>query len=186
MVTIVLSKSCKSFSFDEIWNSTQIEGPEFNSDKLLSDSWRLSILTPVDIGTCHLLGLSFGRKTANLPILMKFCTLHKPRVVNSIVTIVFCHSWHMSILAIVNIGTCYLLDHSFWPKMANSPVLMKFYTLIKTRVVNSIVSILRDASGCPRELKLGIEKQILCQKYYCYIINKTDKKSWLTSVKLSS
>ena len=37
-------------------------------------------------------------------------------------------------------------------------------------------SILRDASGCSRELKLGIEKQILCQKCCCYIISKTGKK----------
>ena len=86
----------------------------------------------------------------------------------------------------VNIGTCYLLGHSFWPKMSNAPVLMKFCTLHKTKVVNSMVSILTDASGCRRELKLGIEKQILCQKCYCYIINKTAKKLWLTSVKLFS
>ena len=39
--------------------------------------------------------------------------------------------------------------------------------------VNSMVSILRDGRGCGRELKLGIEKQILCQEYYCYTINKT-------------
>ena len=186
MVTIVLGKSCKSFSFDEIWNSTQIEGPEFNGDNIFCDSWRLSILTRVDISTCHLLGHSFGPKAANLPILMKFCTLHKPRVVNSMVTIVFCDSWHLPILTIVNIGTCYLLGLSFWPKTANAPVLMKFCALHKTRVVNSMVSILRDASGCRRELKLGIEKQILCQKYYCYIINKTGKKLWLTSIKLFS
>ena len=184
MVTIVLSKSFKSFSFDEIWNSAQTEGPEFNGDKIFCDSWCLSILTPVDIGTCHLLGHSFGPKTVNLPILIKFCTLHKPRVVNSMVTIVFCDSWHLSILTIVKIGTCCVLGHSFWPKTANAPVLMNFCYLHKTRVVNSIVSILRDASRCRRGLKLGIKKQILCQKCFCYIINKAGKKLWLTSVKL--
>ena len=91
----------------------------------------------------------------------------------------------------VNIDNCqywYLLSvrPQFSTKTVNAPVLMKFCTLHKTRVVNSVVSILTDASGCRRELKLGIEKQILCQKYYCYIINKTGKKLWLTSVKLFS
>ena len=150
------------------------------------DFRHLSNLTRVNIGICHLLGHSFGPKTANLPILMKFRTLHKSRGLNSMVTIVFCDSWRLSILAIVNIGTCYLLGHSFWPKTANALVLMKFCTLHKTRVVNSMVSILRDSTGCCRELKLGLEKQTLCQKFYCYIINKTDKKLWPTSVKLFS
>ena len=143
-------------------------------------------ISPVNIGTCHLLGYSFRPKAANLPILMKLCTLHKPKAVNSMVTIVFCDSWRLSILTIVNIGTCYLLGHSFRPKKTNAPVLMKFCALHKARVVNSMVSILRDASGCSGELKLEIEKQILCQKYYCYIINETGKKLWLTSIKLFS
>ena len=184
MVTIVLCKSCKSFSFDEIWSFAQTEGPEFNGDKISCDTQRLSLLTPVDIGTCHFLGHGFGPKTVNLLILMKFCTLHKPRVVNSMVTIVFCDSWCLSIFKIVSIGTCYLLGHSFGPKTANAPVLMIFCTLHKTRVMNSMVSILRDSSGCRRELKLGFKKQILCEKCYCYIINETGKKLWLTSVKL--
>ena len=50
----ILSKSCKSFSFDEIWNSTQIKDTEFNGDKIFCDSWGLSFLAPVDIGNCHL------------------------------------------------------------------------------------------------------------------------------------
>ena len=86
----------------------------------------------------------------------------------------------------VNIDTCYLLGHSFRPKTANAPVMMKFCFLHKTRVVDSMVSILRYANGCHRELRIGIEKEILCQKYYCYIINNTGKKLWLTSVKLFS
>ena len=47
MVMIVLSQGCNSFSFDEIWNSAQIEGPEFNGDNFFRDSWSLSILAPV-------------------------------------------------------------------------------------------------------------------------------------------
>ena len=86
----------------------------------------------------------------------------------------------------VNIDTCYLLGHSFRPKTANAPVMMKFCFLHKTRVVDSMVSLLRYANGCHRELRIGIEKEILCQKYYCYIINNTGKKLWLTSVKLFS
>ena len=132
METIVLSKSCKSFSFDEIWNSTQIENLEFNGDKTFCDSWRLSILTPVDIGTCHLLGHSFGPKTANLSILIKFCTLRKPWVVNSMVKIFF-----LCFLTPVNIDNCqywYLLSlgHKFRPKTVNAPVLMQFCTLHET------------------------------------------------------
>ena len=112
MVTIVLSKSCKSFSFDEIWNSTQFEVPEFNRDKMFCDSQHLSMLIPVDIGTCHLLGHSLEPKMANLPILMKFCTLHKPSEENSMVTTVF-----LWFLTPANIGNCqywYLL--SFRPQ----------------------------------------------------------------------
>ena len=186
-VTIVLSKNCNSFNFDEIWNSRQIEGPEFNGDKIFYDSWRLPILTPVDIGT-YLLGHSFGPKPANFPILMKFGTLHNPGVVHSIVAVAFLDSWRLSILtpAGIDIGTCHLLGQSFWPKIANAPVLLKFCTSHKTRVVNSVILILSDASGYCRELKLGIEKKIFYQKCYCYIINKTGKKIWLTSVKLFS
>ena len=75
--------------------------------------WRLSMLTPVNVGTCHPSGHSFGRRTENASILMKFRTLHKVRVVNSIVTIVFCNSPSLSNLAPVNTGTCHLLGHSY-------------------------------------------------------------------------
>ena len=47
MVTIVLSRNCKSVSLDELWNSTQIESPEVNGDNFFCDSWCLSILVPV-------------------------------------------------------------------------------------------------------------------------------------------
>ena len=112
MVTIVLSKSCKSFSFDEIWNSTQIESPEINDDKFFCDSWCLSTFATVDIGTCHLSVKSFEPKMANLPILMTFCTLHKPSVVNSMVTIVFL--WFLTPANIDNCQYWYLL--SFRPQ----------------------------------------------------------------------
>ena len=143
-------------------------------------------LTNLTIGTCDPFFHSFGPKMANLPILMKFCILHKLSTMNSIVTIVFWDFWRLPILTIVSVGTCYLLGHGFRPKTANASVLIKFCTLHKTRVVNSMVSILRDASGCRRKIKLRIEKQILCQKYYCYIISKTGKKLWPTSAKLYS
>ena len=70
--------------------------------------WYLSILAPVDIGTSRYWH-SFGPKMANLPILGKFCTLHKPKVVNS--------KFFLWFLMPVNIGNCqywYLL--SFRPQ----------------------------------------------------------------------
>ena len=70
--------------FHEILHSEKSEGAEF-----IDDNSFLCSLTPVSVGTCHLLGHSFGRRTANVSILMKFCTLYKTRVVNSIVTIDF-------------------------------------------------------------------------------------------------
>ena len=114
MVTIILSKCCKIFSFGEIWNSTQTESPEINNDQFFCDSWCLSILRPVDIGTSDLICHSFGRKMANLPILIKFCTLHKPSVVNSMVAIFF-----LRFLTLANTDNCqywYLL--SFRPQFS--------------------------------------------------------------------
>ena len=81
-----------------------------------SNFWRLSILTLVNLCTCHLLGHSFGsfgRRATNASILMKFCTRHKMRVVNSIVTIVFWDFRRLSDLTLVNISTCHLLGHSY-------------------------------------------------------------------------
>ena len=78
--------------------------------------WRLLISTPVNVDTCHLLGHSFGsfgRIMANASILMKFCTLHKVRMVDLIVTIVFCDSRRLSNFAPVNIGTYHILGHSY-------------------------------------------------------------------------
>ena len=179
-------KNGKCINSDEISYSTQIEDCEFNSNNNF-----LWFSTPVRFDTCwywHLWSFlsQCWTKMANLPILMKFCTLHKLSAMNSIVTIVFQDSWRLPILTIVSIGTCYLLGHGFRKKMANASVLIKFHTLHKTRVVNSMVSILRDTSWCRRKIKLRIEKQILCQKYYCYIISKTGKKLWPTSAKLHS
>ena len=181
-------KNSKCINFD-----TQVEGGEFNSNSsFLWFSTPVKFdacgqnLTNLTIGTCDPFFHSFGPKMANLPILIKFCTLHKLSAMNSLVTIVFWDSWRLPILATVHIGTCYLLGYGFRLKTANASVLIKVCTLHKTRVVNSMVSILRDASGCHRKIKLRIEKQILCQKYYCYIISKTGKKLWPTSAKLHS
>ena len=70
----------------KILHSEQFECAEFFDDN------SFVILTPVHVGTCHLLGHSFGRRMANASILMKFRTPHKSKVGNSIVTIVFCDS----------------------------------------------------------------------------------------------
>ena len=96
----------------EILHSGQFEGAEF-----IDDNNFLWFLTPVNVGTCHLLGHSFGRRTANASILMKFRILHKSRLGNSKVAIVFCDSWRLSDLRPVNIGTCHLLGHSFEQKL---------------------------------------------------------------------
>ena len=122
--------------FHEILHSEQSEGAVF-----IDDNSFLWFLTPVNVGTCHLLGHSFGRRTANASILMKFCTLHKSRAVNSMVTIGFCNFWRLSILPPVNVGTCHLLGHTFGQNTANASILMKFCTLHKMRVVNSIATI---------------------------------------------
>ena len=190
IVTIVVCDSPRLSNFTPvIFQAIVTESGEFNGDNSFEQElqelqfwWNLQLytnrrswiqwwqiflwlLTPVGIGACHLfLGHIFGPKTTNLPILMRFCILHKPRVVNSMATIVLYYSWRLPILTIVSVGTYYLLGHSFRPKTANAPVLMKVCTLHKTTKVNSMVSILRDATGCRRELKIEIEKQFLCQK----------------------
>ena len=87
--------------------------------KIFYKFWHLSILTSANVGTCHLLGHgfgSFGWRTANVSILMKFRTRHKLRVVNSIVTIIFCDFRHLSNLTPVDNGTCDPFCHSFGPK----------------------------------------------------------------------
>ena len=123
-------------SFHEILHSEQSEGAEF-----IDNNSFLWFLTPVNVGTCHLLGHSFRRRMANASNLMKFWTLHKSRAVNSMVTIVSCNFWRLSILAPVNVDTCYMLGHSFRQRTANASILMKFCILHKMRVVNSIVTI---------------------------------------------
>ena len=122
--------------YHEISHSGQFEGTEFIDDNSL-----LWFLTPVNDGTCHLLGHKFGRRTDNASILMKFCTQHKSRTVISMVTIGFCNFWRLSILTPVSIGTCHLLGHSFGRKTANVSILMKFCTLHKSKVGNSIMTI---------------------------------------------
>ena len=104
------------------------------------DSWCLSMLAPVDIGTCYLSGHSFDPKMANLPI------LHKPNVVNSMVTIVF-----LWFLTPANIDNCqywylfYSIGTSFRPqfltKTVNAPALIKFCTLLKIKTWNQKVNL---------------------------------------------
>ena len=53
--------------YHEILHSERIEGGEF-----IDDNSFLWFLTPSSAGTCHLSGHSFGRKSANDSILMKF------------------------------------------------------------------------------------------------------------------
>ena len=64
--------------FHEILHSEQFEGAEF-----INDNSFLWFLTPVNVGTCHLLGHSFGQRTANGSILMKLCILHKSKALGS-------------------------------------------------------------------------------------------------------
>ena len=122
--------------FFEILHSEQFEGAEF-----IDYNSFLWFMTTANVGSCHLSGHSFGRRTANASILIKLRSLHKVRVVNSTVTIFFCNFWRLSILTPVIVGTCHLLGHSFGRRTANAPILMKLCTLHKVRVVKSIVTI---------------------------------------------
>ena len=81
--------------------------------KFFGNVCRLSILIPVNVGNCQFLGQSYGPRMANASILMKFCTLNKSRMANSMVTIAFCDLWRLSNLALLNISTCHLLGHIF-------------------------------------------------------------------------
>ena len=81
--------------------------------KVFCNFWCLSILIPVNVGICQFLDQRYGPRTANASILMKFCTLNKSRVANSVVTIVFCDSWQLSNLTLLYIGNCHFLGHSF-------------------------------------------------------------------------
>ena len=71
--------------YHETLHSEQFEGVEF-----IDDNSFLSFLTPVNVGTCHLSGNSFGRAAVNASILMKLCILHKSKTLSSMVTIAFC------------------------------------------------------------------------------------------------
>ena len=135
-------------NFHEILQSEQFEDAEF-----IDGNSFLWFLTPANVGTYHLSGHSFGQRMANTSILMKLCILRKSRVVNLMVTIVFCNFWRLSILTPVNVGTCHLLGHSFGRRKANASILMKFRTLDKVRVVNSVVTILFCDSRCLSNLK---------------------------------
>ena len=110
--------------------------------------WQIFLwfLMSVNIGTCHLSGHSFEPKMANLPILMTFCTLRKPSVVNSMVTIVF-----LWFLTPANIDNCqywylfYSIGTSFRPQFltntVNAPALIKFCSLLKIKTWNQKVNL---------------------------------------------
>ena len=87
--------------------------PWINGGNFFCNFWCQSILIPVNVGTCQFLGQSYGPRTANASILMKFCSLNKSRVANSMVKIVFCDSWRLLNLTLVNISTCNFLGHIF-------------------------------------------------------------------------
>ena len=122
--------------FHETLHTEQFEGTEF-----IDDNSFLWFLTPANVSTCHLSGNSFVRRTTNASILMKYGTLHKSRAVSSMVALGFCNLWRLSMLTPVNVGTCHLSGHSFGRRTENASILMKFRTLHKVRVVNSIVTI---------------------------------------------
>ena len=128
-------RGMRSTIFHKIFQSEQFESAEF-----IDDNSFLWFLTPVHVGTCHLLGQYFGWRTTNASILMKFRTLHKSRAVNSMVAIVFCNFWRLSILTPVNVGTCHLLGHSFGRKTANAWILMKLCMLHKSKALSSMVT----------------------------------------------
>ena len=91
--------------FHEILHSEQFEGAEF-----INDNSFLWFLAPANVGTCRLSDHSFGWRIANASILMKFCTLHKLRAVNSMVTIGFCDLWYLSSVRLyfwTNNGKCF-------------------------------------------------------------------------------
>ena len=117
--------------FHKVLHSEQFESAEF-----IDDNSFLWFLTPANIS-----GHSFGRRTKNASILMKFRTLHKARAVNSMLQYFFCNFWRLSILKPVNVSSCHLLGHSFGRRTTNASILMKFLTLQKVRVVNSKVTI---------------------------------------------
>ena len=71
--------------YHEILHSEQFEGAEF-----IDGNSFLRFLRPVNVGTWHLLGHSFGRRMTNASIEIKLCILHKSKALSSMVTIVFC------------------------------------------------------------------------------------------------
>ena len=128
--------------YHKILDNEQFEGAEF-----IDDNSFLWSLTPVNVGTCHLWGHSFGQRTANASILMKFRTLHKSRVLNSMIAIVFYDSWRLSNLTLLNIGICHLLGHIF-NKSCKNFNLVKFYSLHKSKTLSSMVAVVLCDSWC--------------------------------------
>ena len=122
--------------------------------------WWLSILIPANVGTCQFLGQSYGRRTTSSSILMKFCTLNKSRVANSMMAIVFCDSWRLSNLTVLNIGICHLLGHIF-NKSCKNFNLVKFYTLHKSKTLSSMVTVVLCDSWCLSIWSLSILARVM-------------------------
>ena len=141
--------------FHEILHSEQFEDDEFIDDNIVFwDFWHLPMLAPVIF---QAIVLDKEQQMFHFDEI-SYSTQSEGGEFNS-------GNSFLWFSTPVSIGTCYLLGHGFRPKTTNAPVLMKFFNLHKTRVLNSVFSILRDAiNECRRGLKLGIEKQILCQK----------------------
>ena len=141
--------------YHKILDNEQFEGAEF-----IDDNSFLWSLTPVNVGTCHLWGHSFGQRTANASILMKFRTLHKSRVLNSMIAIVFYDSWRLSNLTLLNIGICHLLGHIF-NKSCKNFNLVKFYTLHKSKTLSSMVTVVLCDSWCLSIWSLSILARVM-------------------------
>ena len=115
--------------------------------KFICNFWWLSILIPANVGTCQFLGQSYGRRTTSSSILMKFCTLNKSRVANSMMAIGFYDSWRLSNLTLLNTGICHLLGHIFNNSCKNFN-LVRFYTLHKSKTLSSMVTVVLCDSWC--------------------------------------
>ena len=94
-------------------------------------------MIPVNAGTCQFLGQRYGPRTTNVSILIKFYTLNKSRVVNSMATIVFCDCqiWDFSILAPV------IFYAIFLNKSCKNFNLVKIFTLHNSKTLGAILTI---------------------------------------------
>ena len=181
-----LTKNGRSSNFDNILYFAQTEGSEFNGDN--SFLW---FLTSVNIDTCSYWHLSSFRpqfwtkngKSSNFDEILYFAQTEGGEFNgdNSFL-------WFLTPVNIDNCQYWYLLSFrsKFSTKNGKCSSFDKilYFTQNEGGEFNGLD--IERCNGCRRELKPGNEKQILCQKCYCYITNKTGKKLWLTSVKFFS